>query len=640
MRDRELPSRQVIARAASLGAVIFFASAAAYYLLTGVIAIANLAFPQLMADQYRFYPNYLLRPFPDNVLQLENGHRPILPALIRVWELRSFDGSMRLQIAVGACLAILAVLLIALAVVRQRTWPVAIRAAGVAFTCIAVFWLANARMLLHSNEMVPVYLVIASLVLGAWAVHRATQSSEVLWMWAASLAATVATFSFGTGVACFAAFACVAWMSGVSWRGLLPLAITVGACMLAYLALLPGDQGVRHALQVRPIENLAVASQWLASPWIHAWFGMADPALDPGLADALSTRRVAGLLVSSAKGVQQTLHLPWQGAGAVLTGAIGMSLLAGQVFWAMVHRRRLERVSVLAYTLMLFGGASALLIGLGRLAYFEQYPDQIFADRYLVWPCLFWLGLGLLVLSWSVRLSSSKRAIVLVLAGAVPIVVQPTHRAAANWAEAVYEGNAATEAAALSDVIDARIFPDHRPDASLEERIATLKLMRQERVGMFASPYAMYLGHKLSPLRASSGEATIRIIDRVPIVDARDGRRALRVRGVVSSGIAYVADAGVLVVVDDEGRVKGFAAFTRFDDGGGAMRFSVSRKRGFTAYVRDYDSHERYRLVRVDREGSSGLVLTDLPGVEPDDPDAHNDASHASSEPSSTPSNR
>ncbi|HUD42768.1 MAG TPA: hypothetical protein VMR06_12330 [Dokdonella sp.] len=626
-----------------MGAVAFFAVAAAYYLLTGIGAIANLAFPQLMADQYRFYPNYILRPFPDNALQLENGHRPILPALVRVWELRSFEGSLKLQIVVGAFLAILAVALTALAVLRQRSWPASVRAAGVAFSCIAVFWLANARMLLHSNEMVPVYLVIASLVLGAWAVHRATVSGETLWMWGAGLAAAAATFSFGTGVACFAAFACIAWMSGVSWRGLLPLAVTAGLCMVAYLVLLPGDQGVRQSLQLRPVENFTIAARWLASPWIHAWFGMADPPMNASLAGAQSSRRIAGLLASSATQIQNVLHLPWRGAGAVFTGAVGLIVLTGQVLWGVWHRRKLDRVAILAYTFMLFGAASALLIGMGRLAYFEQHPEQIFADRYLVWPCLFWLGLGLLTLSWSTRLSGPARAVIVLLAAAVPIVVAPTHRSAASWAAALYEGNAATEAAALSDVIDPRIFPDHRPDASLEERIATLKLMQQKRLGMFASPYAALLGRHLSPLRASSGEATVRIVDLEPVEDARDRRPAARVRGIVASGIAYVADAGGLVVVDEAGGVRGFAAFTRFDDGGGAIRLSVPRKRGFTAYVRDYDPRVRYRLVRVDREGTSGLVLTELPGFERPEtpsPSAHNEASHASSDPSSTPSNR
>ena len=92
--------------------------AGGWFLLTGLLEIINFGFRQPMFDQYRMYPNYLTLPFPDSVLQLENGHRPILPNLVQVAEAHWFSASQNLQLAVGGGSALLMAALLSIAAWR------------------------------------------------------------------------------------------------------------------------------------------------------------------------------------------------------------------------------------------------------------------------------------------------------------------------------------------------------------------------------------------------------------------------------------------------------------------------------------------------------------------------------------------
>ena len=73
--------------------------------LTTLCAIVNFGFRQPMWDQWREYETFLGLPFPQNVIQLANGHRPILPNLVRVAEIHWFAANQLLQLSVGAACA-------------------------------------------------------------------------------------------------------------------------------------------------------------------------------------------------------------------------------------------------------------------------------------------------------------------------------------------------------------------------------------------------------------------------------------------------------------------------------------------------------------------------------------------------------
>ncbi len=152
---------------------------AAIYLLTSLATIWNFAWPQPAFDQWRLYAIYLTQPFPQNVLQLENGHRPIIPALLRVAEIESLHANQYLQIVLGVGCALIAAGLLAWLVWRERGLPLPLRAAGVMLATVAVLWLGNARMPLHCNELVHAYLLTLSVVLGTLCMWRARQTDQL-----------------------------------------------------------------------------------------------------------------------------------------------------------------------------------------------------------------------------------------------------------------------------------------------------------------------------------------------------------------------------------------------------------------------------------------------------------------------------
>nr|WP_230595283.1 hypothetical protein [Xanthomonas vasicola] len=138
-----------------------------FYLAIGVLAMIMLSPKVLYADPWRFAKNLLSRPWPRNVLAVDNGHREVLPNLLRLAELRWFGGNQWLQICVGVALALLTVWMLLRLVRNERLGAMAYAAAGLVCT-ISIFWLGNERALVHANESVHVYLITTFLVAGCW----------------------------------------------------------------------------------------------------------------------------------------------------------------------------------------------------------------------------------------------------------------------------------------------------------------------------------------------------------------------------------------------------------------------------------------------------------------------------------------
>jgi len=136
----------------------FFLAAGFYFAATTLCAIINFAWRQPMFDQYRSYATFLSLPFPQNILQSDNGHHPVIPNLFRLAEIHWFATNQLLQISVGTCCAFLSATIISVSVWRTRNLPLVARAAGVMLAVLGLLWLANARMLLHGNESLDVYL--------------------------------------------------------------------------------------------------------------------------------------------------------------------------------------------------------------------------------------------------------------------------------------------------------------------------------------------------------------------------------------------------------------------------------------------------------------------------------------------------
>lgn len=587
--------------------------AGAWYLLTGILEIINFGWRQPMFDQFKMYPNYLSLPFPENALQLENGHRPILPILVRIADADWFSANQVLQLAVGGGCAFAMAVILAISAWRTPNTSLPIRAGCVAIGCIGIFWLGNARMLLHGNELLHVYMLGLFLLLGALSVQRAAQGSAMAWMSAASTCCLFATFCFGSGIAAFPALAIVAWYSRIPLRAIGTLGLGVSAALIVYLWILPGNDGVRGMLILRPIDSLATAMRWIASPWINAWLGFADPPLYPWMAPTESSSSVARWLGASANIIQSTLHINNRETGALLVGLGGFGIAGILLLLQGFRRSPLLPIQGLALTLVLFSGAISVIIGISRLAGFSSQPDQVFASRYLPWSCMFWFGLAILLLLKVDQASRMMRVASLLIVMVVPFGLAPSHENWAVWGEAVFRSSQQAGAAAISNVFDARVFPDD-DSASSADVMRTLDLLQEQHLAMYSTAGADRLGQEIA-INAGNPEVTIWMDRTESIIDTRNQKAAAHIRGIVTSGVRRIAEGGTLAIVDVNNRIVGFALPSFVGNQRPAPRINIPRKRGFDGYIRDYSPDNQYRLTILDPDTQVATFLSPIPSM-------------------------
>lgn len=353
--------------------------------LGGVAAMVALSPRTLYADPWRFAQRLLEGSWPDNVLWADNSHREILPNLVRLAEFAWLDGNQWLQIGIGVALALLTVAMI-WRILHDEALPAGVRAAAVFIAALAIFWLGNGRALTHANDSVHAYLVTAFLVAGIGLLNAPGPGRTLL----AAICGVGATFSFGSGIAVFVAFAvCLALTPGPWWRWIV-MAAGLAAALALHLAL--GDAGLERLPALDPLASADLTLRWLAAPFIYvAW-----PALDPQIAAQLPLaplRTVAGALASGHESlfgpvaVSRWPHLAIGLAGALVLAAASLSCLR--------RRSTVGAGERLGLGLAWFGLTVGTLAALSRHAYFLDAPEQLVAPRYLPWSSMFWSGLAL-----------------------------------------------------------------------------------------------------------------------------------------------------------------------------------------------------------------------------------------------------
>lgn len=467
-------------------------------LVWGVYAVSLYGWRDLYADQWRSYGILLSLPFPDSVLFLDNGHRPIFTNLLRVAEIAWFRGNLWLQWAMGLAFAIGTVLVGWRIVLRDRAISGLSQAAAAVTIALAVFWLANGRMLMHPNESVAAYLITllaaATAAVGARLVGGERGIGREIA--AACACCFVATFAFGAGIALFFALALSLAISRARWAHIVFVFAALGATLAVYFAL-PGGQGVSGVLQVRPLANARIAAQWLASPLMYVLL----PFLDASQAGALPfdwLRRLAGWTSGAYAALFGDV---WSSAGPqAVVGAAGVVALFAQNVTAW-RRRAMTRTRFAGLVFGWFGLGVAGVVALSRLAYFEVHPAQVYANRYLPWPCLFWAGLALIALG---RPSGDGAAACVSarpwVVGAVTLFAAAAlagNHAWMQWARYTQALIRHQASAVLTDVYSASLF---QGETVPEEVKAGLPRVREARIALFAHPAAGRLGTRPADL--------------------------------------------------------------------------------------------------------------------------------------------
>ena len=586
-------------------AVLFFAIAA-FFAVTTVCAIVNFAWRYPMFDQWRSYGTFIGLPFPENILQPDNGHRPIVPNFFRVIEMQWLAANQWLQISIGTTCIYLTCAAIAFCAWRERMFSLAFRAGGVLLAVLGVLWMGNVRMLLHGNESLHAYLITLSVVTACIATWQAHQSGKLRWLVIACIACTVATFCFGPGIASFAAVFLLGILLRVPWRWLLVPAGVAAACLIVYLFALPGTEGVRSVLDLQLLTSARITAQWLSAPWVNGWLGLANPTASwLGVNPVSRYERAIALTANAASTIGGG---DWRRLSVIL-GALGIVGFSVRTILTFFRRTPPTRLETVALGVGAFAIASAIVIGIARLGYLLQIPDQVYADRYLLWPCLFWSSLSLLLLVDIARSQSRvARVVAIAFMLVLPAILFMTQRSQTNWGAAVYQVSERNAAALRSGVFDTVHFPGNGiPD--LAGDLKTLDLLREHHLAMFADPLWERVGMKSNAVIEISSDLSVQINSLDRLDDGRNGKPAAHFIGVVGAGIHLLQTDGALAVLDENDTIAGLAEFSFVAFNADALKLTLPRKRGFDGYIRDYNPDHRYRLVWLLRDAQHALLL-------------------------------
>lgn len=590
--------------------------ASAAYVVPTAYWIWVYGFSELFADQFRAYRVLVTVPFPVNLIVPDNGHPQAVPNLIRYLDIRVFAGDQTLGVVVGLATLLLTIALIVLAALRDTAAPRDVRAAAVLLASLALGWLGSARMQFHGNESFMTYWVICTAILGGLAVERAIKRRQLRWLGVAVLLALSASLSCAPGLAVFGMLLGLVLVRRCDRRAIAWILATTTAVVLAafLLALLfpPAAFAEQTTMSFDFVASAVAVPAWLASCWITGWLGLPDYGAF-GAAGGEYVRTVAGgsALVNSAQAIRGVLGGASPTAVAAVIGAVG--LLAG----GLVVRRswrspeRVGRLEVLGLSLVLFSVGVAGLVALTRAALFATNPDQLFADRYVVWSCVFWLGLALCLMA---RLPD-RRVVHLVLMATCLLLAAaaaPVHRVGVVWAAEMARRVEARAAQAQAGVLLPG-FESHADLRDLAQVRETLAFYRNERLAVFRSPRSQALGTIVASALLSSRrqvpEPSIIHVTVPSPAELANEASALHIWGAIQNRSHRTSVDG-LWLIDTDGRVVGLGEFSFEPES--FLSGPVSRVgRGFDVYAQISSARCRgLMLVGVDDEATHLFELS------------------------------
>ena len=513
------------------------AGIAAAWVLAAAYAAAGFAMLWLSprvayADAWRFLARFLRLSASSSVVTPDNGHYELLPNLVRVLELRFFAASQSLQVVVSMAL-LLAICVVTWRVLRSLApaW----RAAAALVAALGLFWLGNVRALGHAHDALHVYCVMLALSLGLQALINAHRTNEIQAAVVAAICGWFAALSFGSGIAVFAGFAAVLLVRGRNVRGWLVLS----AGLVASLLTLRLGGGTGAAIAFAPFAQVELLLRWLAGPLVFAGW----PLFDPGLAAHIPSAAVRGPTEAIAQAYTgafgPVMLARWP---HLLVGAMGMAWLGFESWRAYRSKQAPALFGVgMAWFSLAVGG----LIAVVRYSYFNDFPDQLLAPRYVVWSSLFWAGLGMAAVVHAKRIAFTLGPVLM-----VAILLLPSQVWMAKLGEGMRDIAERTALGAAVGVLETGLPLGENVPGELAEALPGL---RRANAGVFAWPEAKRLGESV-PM-GTRYLTEVRDI-QVRTVGNQLGDRGRRVSFVLGN---IVPPGDRLPLVDADGVARGLA---------------------------------------------------------------------------------
>jgi hypothetical protein len=359
-----------------------------FYVISGLAAMILLS-PQIpYADSWRFLAQLVELPFPQNILTSDNGHREIIPNLIRLADLHWFSAAQSLQIFCGITFALLT-LGIFLGMVYASQIAPATKSIVILFGVLGIFWLGNIRVLGHASEAIHAYLITACLMLGlALLINNTTKPTRYLLKGCyVGALGFIASFTFGSGIACFAAFYIVLAIQKSRWH--LWVGVTLWFLLVITLNIFSNSTG--HFI-FSPFAQLNTLLSWISGPIVYA----AWPLFDPAIAAQIPVKIIQQFTVDISTSVETEIGPIVFGPWPIKLFSLTALLLLSRETWFL--RSRYIAISMLGVAISWFSVAVGGLISIGRYEYFLDNPDQVMAARYIVWSSWFWMGLGIAII--------------------------------------------------------------------------------------------------------------------------------------------------------------------------------------------------------------------------------------------------
>ncbi len=217
-----------------------------------------------------------------------------------------------------------------------------------------------------------------------------------------------------------------------------------------------------------------------------------------------------------------------------------------------------------------------------RTTYFFEHTEQLFADRYLFWSCLAWLGLTIYGLS---RLSGATLGKQYVAGVAIALFSLTAVAPAVELNQWSAQVRRISELAAVAmklgmwNVSPVAEVSDYDPSQTYRAFVE----MRKRNLGLLGASTSMRLG---TSVRIPQTQLAVPITI-APVVGGSSTEQAMKMfAGELPPSLAALEEGAELWVADAEGMVIGQAAFT--NTGGGArniLQLGLPTLAGFQGFV-------------------------------------------------------